>query len=214
MRNLQELLRKESIDFCSIQESLLSDDASKVISSFWVHSDFGFCQVSATGRSGGQLCTWKKDCFEASWSFAGNGYLGVVGKWKACVTEVCMLNVYAPQERSLKRLLWEDIGRLLIDLPARRCLFWDFNAVRNEGERKGSMFDIGKAADFNCFIDQNELHELRLGAWKYTWIGYGGLKLSKLDRFLLSRELIDEWHGLSAVVLPRKFSYHCPILLK
>lgn len=53
-----------------------------------------------------------------------------------------------------------------------------------------------------------------MGGRQFTWIGQGGLKLSKLDRFLLSRDLLVLWPHLSVVVLDRCFADHCPILLK
>lgn len=90
----------------------------------------------------------------------------------------------------------------------------DFNAVRCENESKGSYFDKGKGVDFNNFINHSNLLDLSLGGKKFTWIGQGGVKLSKLDMFLVSRELYDIWTGLSAMVLERVFSDHCPILLK
>lgn len=76
------------------------------------------------------------------------------------------------------------------------------------------MFNKGKADDFNKFICQNDLQEMSLGGRKFTWVGQGGLKLSKLDHFLLTRSLMDEWQGTFAIVLPRNFSDHCLILLK
>lgn len=48
----------------------------------------------------------------------------------------------------------------------------------------------------------------------FTWIDRGGSKFSKLDRFLIFRELLDIWPGLYVVVLDRCFSDHYPILLK
>lgn len=48
---------------------------------------------------------------------------------------------------------------------------------------------------------------------RLTWIDRGGSKLNKLDRFLISRELLDVWRGLYGTVLDRCFSDHCPILL-
>lgn len=49
---------------------------------------------------------------------------------------------------------------------------------------------------------------------RFTWYDQGGCKLSKLCRFLISRELLDTWPALSALALDRIFSDHCPILLK
>lgn len=38
--------------------------------------------------------------------------------------------------------------------------------------------------------------------------------MSKLDRFLVSKELLANWPSLSAKVLECVFSDHCPIMLK
>lgn len=77
VRNLWTLLSKESADFCGIQESLLSVDASSVVRMLWKHSDYGFFQVPAIGRSGGLLCMWRKEIFSADCAFASVGYFGV-----------------------------------------------------------------------------------------------------------------------------------------
>lgn len=90
----------------------------------------------------------------------------------------------------------------------------DFNVVRQERERKGSTFNGRKASDFNEFINSAGLMEVGMGIRKYTWIDREGSKLSKLDRFLISRELLDFWSGLYATILDRCFSDHCTILLK
>lgn len=150
----------------------------------------------------------------AEYAFTGSGYLGVKGKWKGCEQPVMLINVYAPQERSAKKELWEELVKLRLTSPALWCLFGDFNAVRKPGKRKGYVFDHGKAADFNDFIGQVNLQEIGMGAKRFTWIGQGGLKLSKLDGFLLSKELLDVWTGLSVIGLKRIFSDYCLILLK
>lgn len=214
VRNLQTLLSKESVDFCGIQESLLAEDASNVVRMVWNHCDYGFCQVPAVGRSGGLLCIWRKEIFSAEYAFAGDGFLGVEGKWKGCQAPVMIINIYAPQERCAKKRLWDDLCKLRSTSSALWCLLGDFNAVRKPAERRGCVFYHGKAEDFNNFIDQTDLQEISMGSRKFTWIDQGGLKLSKLDRFLLSRDLLQLWTRLSVVCLERNFSDHCPILLK
>lgn len=66
------------------------------------------------------------------------------------------------------------------------CIFGDFNVVRKKKERRCCLFDPAKADDFNPFISRNDLLEVSMGARKFTRVGQGGSKLSKLDRFLLS----------------------------
>lgn len=90
----------------------------------------------------------------------------------------------------------------------------DFNVVRFAEERLGSTFNSRKASAFNSFIDAADLVDPPLGARRFTWVGWGELKLSKLDRFLICKDLLDTWAGLSPTVLDRCFSDHAPILLK
>lgn len=117
----------------------------------------------------------------AEYAFAGSGYLGVEGKWKGCDQSVMLINIYAPQERSAKKKLWDDLLTLKSSSTAVWCMFGDFNVVRKPEERKGCTFYQGKAADYNNFIEQLNLQEIVMGARKFTWIGQGGRKLSKLD---------------------------------
>lgn len=90
-----------------------------------------------------------------------------------------------------KRLLWSNLLRLRDVNVSPWCLMGDFNVVREAGERKGSIFNGRKALAFNEFINLAQLKEVGMGIKGYTWIDRGGSKLSKLDRFLLSRELLD-----------------------
>lgn len=53
-----------------------------------------------------------------------------------------------------------------------------------------------------------------MGGRRYTWLGIGGTKLSKLDRFLISSTLLHDWPQLSVVALERTFVDHYPLLLK
>lgn len=79
LRLLHELLLKENIDFISLQETLMPGDVSGIVKCLCTLRDFSFCSVPAMGRSGGQICIWKSDSFQATSSFSGNGLLGVIG---------------------------------------------------------------------------------------------------------------------------------------
>lgn len=80
-----------------------------------------------------------------------------------------LINVYSPQDRSGKRKLWDDLIQLRSNSSFLRCVLGDCNVVRKPEERKGSVFDLGKAENFNMWIS--------MGARKFTWIGQVGTKL-------------------------------------
>lgn len=56
----------------------------------------------------------------------------------------------------------------------------DFNEVRDESERLGSIFNLAIARCFNQFIEQASLIDISLGGPRYTWGDKWGSKF-KLD---------------------------------
>ncbi|XP_071713687.1 uncharacterized protein [Rutidosis leptorrhynchoides] len=58
-----------------------------------------------------------------------------------------------------------------------------------------------------------DFNEIPLGGKKYTCICDNGVKLSKLDRFLVSEEAQQLLPNLSAATLDKHLSDHCPIVL-
>lgn len=90
----------------------------------------------------------------------------------------------------------------------------DFNMVSRLHEFKGSLFKPIRAIYLNQFLRDNELHEVKQGGHKYTWISVDGMKMSKLDHFLSNRAFQEDWPDLVMIVKNRVFVYHCLILLK
>lgn len=166
-------------------------------------------------RKSGGICTiWDPECFSVDEMIRDCNFVTIKGKWASIKTPCGIINVYAPQDVSLKAALWIKITDVI---NADSELIWiicgDFNEVRNREERKGSIFDPKGAFIFNEFIDSNGLIDIKLGGRKFTWMGSGGSKLSKLNRFLTSPNFFDHWLNASATVLARIHSDHCPILL-
>ena len=52
-----------------------------------------------------------------------------------------------------------------------------------------------------------------MGGRFFTWMNKSGSKMSKLDRFLISEEVMDDNTDLKAMVLDCLWSDHYPILL-
>ncbi|XP_071694353.1 uncharacterized protein [Rutidosis leptorrhynchoides] len=79
----------------------------------------------------------------------------------------------------------------------------------------GPHSDCKKRADrFNEFIVRNNLIEIAISGRKFTRISDDGLKLSKLDRFLVTDKFISLWDDLSIIALDRDLSDHCPLVLQ
>lgn len=130
-------MTKHSVDFLSLQETLISGDASRVANAIWSQQDFVFCQVPSNIQSGGLLCVWNKNCFDAVGAFARNVFLCVEGRWNGGTTLISLINVYAPQDNTCKRSLWLDICSYLATSSTLFCIMGDFNSVRIPEQRDG-----------------------------------------------------------------------------
>ncbi|KAL4579684.1 hypothetical protein LXL04_015841 [Taraxacum kok-saghyz] len=93
-------------------------------------------------------------------------------------------------------------------------LFGDFKAVRNDNERHGTRFCPLIASDFNEFIYEAGLVDIPMGGKRYTRVDSYCGKMSRLDRFLVSEQLFDVFPELQCIVLMRRWSNHCPLLLQ
>ncbi|GJV60638.1 RNA-directed DNA polymerase, eukaryota [Tanacetum coccineum] len=90
----------------------------------------------------------------------------------------------------------------------------DFNEVRYKSDRFGSVFNVQGANVFNSFITNVGLEEVPLGGSGFMWCHKSASKMSKLDRFLVSENLIYSCPNINAITLERYLSDHRPILLR
>ncbi|XP_071694908.1 uncharacterized protein [Rutidosis leptorrhynchoides] len=110
--------------------------------------------------------------------------------------------------------MWQDLSEVLNYDNAMWVIFGDFNEVRFNSERKNTEFIEKRAEAFSDFIKANSLIDLPLGVHLYTRISDNGLQFNKLDRFLVSENFIHQWPNIHAMVLDKKHSDHCPLILK
>ncbi|GJY94379.1 RNA-directed DNA polymerase, eukaryota, reverse transcriptase zinc-binding domain protein [Tanacetum coccineum] len=135
------------------------------------------------------------------------------GKWTNSNDTFFMINVYGPYNSQAKALLWNTLRMFIVNHFGKYLLFGDLNEVSNESERFGFLFSRPDAQCFNSFIDETNLVEVTMGGRRYTWMNKSGTKMSKLDRFLMSNDILNEILDLKATVLEMGKSDHNPILL-
>ncbi|XP_071695781.1 uncharacterized protein [Rutidosis leptorrhynchoides] len=183
----------------ALQETMCEEIADRFVEFLWGSPNFRYIQKSANGRSGGG---------------EGEFFLAVKGKIKGDSQDTIVVNVYEPHEDIKKRLFLESLENLMNYDNESWVLCGDFNEVRNIDERKNCEFNLRRANRFNNFIANSGLLEVPLIGKKFTRICDNGKKFSKLDRFLVSNSVINRWPELLVMVLDRKLSDHCPLLLR
>ncbi|GJY36025.1 RNA-directed DNA polymerase, eukaryota [Tanacetum coccineum] len=137
-----------------------------------------------------------------------------MGTWSPTSTKLLIISVYAPQELTEKRDLWNYLRSLIDRREGETVIMGDFNEVRFKHERFGTNFNIQGASAFNNFISLARLIDLPLEGYAFTWAHKSATKMSKLDRFLISEGLLSKFPHLSSLCLDRHLSDHRPILLK
>lgn len=159
------------------------------------------------------MCIWDPKVSALSGSKCTRYYIMVEGEIKGVAENVCIVNIYAPQDISLKKDLWEELYQLKCAKSGIWIFLGDFNCVRNPNERKNSEFCSLSATDFNNFIMKADLSEYRMGGSIFTYHSKVGNKCSKIDRVLVGHEFTNQWPMASLTALPKRYSDHRPIIL-
>ncbi|GJZ83083.1 RNA-directed DNA polymerase, eukaryota, reverse transcriptase zinc-binding domain protein [Tanacetum coccineum] len=176
--------------FLSINIRGSKDEERKRLKSMWGNFNFDYACSMARGRSGGIITMWDPNVFTKNRIWCNDNYVIVEGKWKNSVEDYFLINVYGPQQQPEKYILWDLLRSFIQNHQGNFILFGDLNEVRCETERFGSNFSSSDAAIFNAFIQDVGLIDLPMGGKMFTWMNKSGSKLSKLDRFLISNNVL------------------------
>ncbi|PWA52455.1 cytochrome P450 [Artemisia annua] len=188
-RDIESILANgehNKVTFLGLQETMTGTFDRFTVQSLWNNTPFEFVYNESNGTSGGILAVWDTTHFSLTDSLKGDGYLALHGRLRNIDPSFLIL-LYYP---------------------------WDFNEVRNETERLGTIFDKRSASFFNDFIHSTGICDLPMGGKRFTRMNNIGSKHSKIDRFLVSNHFVHLWPNTNVLALPREFSDHTPILLK
>lgn len=210
---ISQICCKHNINFLGLQETHVQRIDLFKIKRLWGNYQFDFASSSAIGRSGGLLSVWDPSVFIKASILSMENLLIVEGEWAFKKMKCFMINFYAPQEERKKNDLWNFIRNFMSQHQGNYLVFGDFNVVRSSSERIGSIFNHRSVSDFNEFINDCRFWDVPLGGHAFTRISSNGEKLSRLDRFLVSEDLMNIVPNLMVVSLDRLISDHRPIIL-
>ncbi|GJX70697.1 RNA-directed DNA polymerase, eukaryota, reverse transcriptase zinc-binding domain protein [Tanacetum coccineum] len=180
----------------------------------WGNFAFDYVYSEAVGNSGGILCVWDPNMFQKLNATVSDFFTIVRGIWVPSGKSLLIISVYAPQELRDKRMLWDYLLSVICNWNGEVVMMGDFNEVRDCSERFGSVFNKQGAEVFNNFIANAGLVEVPLGGCSFTWCHRSAKKMSKLDRFLISDNLMCVCPTISSISLDRYLSDHRPILMR
>ncbi|GKC70983.1 RNA-directed DNA polymerase, eukaryota, partial [Tanacetum coccineum] len=209
---VKELNFKHGVNFLALQETKMESISHMDVKSIWGNSNYQFVVSGSIGNSGGILCVWEESIFKKVDVSISDNFIALYGIWLPTNSRILIVVIYAPQSFALKRILWDYISGLINHWNGETIVLGDFNEVRCEEERFGSLFYQSCAREFNHFISSSGLLEVKMEGYSFTWSHPTATKMSKLDRFLVSEGIFVTFPIISAVCLDRHLSDQDPYL--
>nr|GEW56927.1 hypothetical protein [Tanacetum cinerariifolium] len=170
------------------------------IKSCWGNLSFDFVVGPSLGNSGGILCVWDSNMFHKEISTVSDYVIAIMGKWLPNDKNYLIISIYAPQELSEKKMLWQYLVHVIGGWNGNVIVMGDFNKVLTEAERFGSTFNARGVAAFNSFISTGGLVEVPSGfdsfvseAWKEIKIQEYNVMLKLAKKLKILKEKIRSW---------------------
>nr|GEV74700.1 RNA-directed DNA polymerase, eukaryota, reverse transcriptase zinc-binding domain protein [Tanacetum cinerariifolium] len=104
------------------------------------------------------------------------------------LVKLLIISVYALQELSEKKMLSDYLTLVIDNRNGEVVIIGDFNEVRKQAYRYGSIFNVQGVDASNSSILPAGLEEVPLGGCSFTWCHKSATKMSKLDCFLISED--------------------------
>ncbi|GJR34328.1 RNA-directed DNA polymerase, eukaryota [Tanacetum coccineum] len=205
---IRELNRKNKINFAAIQETKLENIDLFSIKALWGNFSYYFASSPLVEFSWGILFVWDPNMFVKHNVTILDYFVAVHGTRVATSTKIIIVSVYAPQDLSKKKILWDYITHMIDSWDGECIILGDFNEVRS------TNFNDSGAKAFNNFISMAGLIDLHLEGYSYTWAIKSASKMRKLDRFLVSEGILSVYPSLSTLCLDRQLSDHRPIIMR
>lgn len=183
-----------------LQETKFQNTYSKVVCGLWENSKVEFASSRSRGMSRGLLIIWREVSLELNYSFRRDCFVDMNVGWK--IYSYYRVNVYSPCNINKKRKLW----RYLVEIKSKslgwdQCISGDLNSILSSNERKGVCDKYrSEVLEFKDFVVGLEVIDVPSIGNNFTWFSGDGKSMSKLDRFLLSEQLIDRWKMVEQLI--------------
>ncbi|GJS48238.1 RNA-directed DNA polymerase, eukaryota [Tanacetum coccineum] len=211
---IKTLTNSFKLNFLAIQETKMTSISHMDVKFLWGNSNYDYVCSESLGNSGGILCIWEASIFKKINTTVSDNFIAIYGTWLPTNSKILFIAIYAPQQTSCKRKLWDYISNIVGRWNGESIIMGDFNEVRSSEERRGSCFNPYSARYFDRFISNAGLVDVTLEGYAFTWAHPSASKMSKLDRFLVSDGIFSLFPSITAICLDRHLSDHRPILLR
>ncbi|KAK8628221.1 hypothetical protein V6N13_063931 [Hibiscus sabdariffa] len=175
-----------------IQESKLKLVNSRIVDQMCGTSNkYKFSFVAPEGSAGGLISLWDPEFFKCEHCLRSKSYIILQGE---------------------RFQMFDELIKCINGLHVPVIIGGDFNITKSKEEKIGVCFHRRAMREFSEFIETLSLVNIPLmGGW-FTWSNFRDVpSFSRLDRFLISTEVLLLWPDLFQCVHPKSISDHNPV---
>lgn len=214
VRCLRDLLKTRNPDFVFLSETLVkTEKIGELSKSFGFENNF---TVSCVGHGGGLAVMWKRNVTCTILSSSRNHI--DVEIWDHNAPSWRITGFYGFPERQRRKDSWEFLKSLAAVSQIPWCVFGDFNDLRYESDKMGSIAHPQSLMDgFSETIESCQLTEIDLEGGQFTWEksrGKPNWVRERLDRAFASSSWLHKFPLCTLTVIHTTASDHDPIMLE
>ncbi|PHT40138.1 hypothetical protein CQW23_18992 [Capsicum baccatum] len=110
-------------------------------------------------------------------------------------------------------VLWSDLGSIIDGITSPHVVMGDFNTILRSDDRvMGSQVIDSEVMDFNNFIQDTGLMELKRLGRRYTWTN--NPVYNKIDWILVNANWIQKWPHSVGICMDPQLSDHSPLCIE
>ncbi|XP_038687586.1 uncharacterized protein LOC119986972 [Tripterygium wilfordii] len=213
-RALKDLLRVHKPGILGLLETRVSGCHADQLCKQWCFDNW--VRVEAAGFSGGIWVFWR-DYYQVEVIKTHPQFLHLSVKngnshpWLLSV-------VYGSPDSSLRKLLWRDLNKEVLEIRGSWIVVGDFNSVISRDEVSSTnRTTMNRCSGFADWIFDQELIDMGFSGPIYTWtrgVKSDTFKGARLDRALCNGSWRERFENASVVHLPKLYSDHSPVLIR
>eukprot|EP00253_Pinus_taeda_P001936 PITA_01936 len=216
-RVLKRKFQKFNPEIMFIQETKCSNSSMAKINKK-IGRNIDYLEVESQGREGGLATLWNTRDIQVISAEANKHFIVVEAQIIVNSESFLCVNVYGPQRTEDKISFLNSLNKLIARYPRSKFIIGgDFNMITTLLEKKGGLRKLNKDSEaFTSFIDNVKLVDILPKSGNFTWNNRRGgeiLIASRLDRFLISENIILDGITVESDILPTGGSDHWPISL-
>ena len=193
-------------DVCFVQETLISSESTlKSLSRRWPGRSFW---SPASGRQGGVVTLISSRCSDEMISWKKDSHGRIVSLLvRSNDVDVNLVNIYAPTNLAERKTFFDSLHDFFIPSSAI-IIGGDFNCYDNTLDKFGGNVSIHKEYEplKNDFALVDVWRNLHPASREFTWFNSSRSIGSRLDKFLISKELLSP--GIKCDISPCPISDH------